>query len=166
MNLNADQKRSLKTYIDASEFAGTPNNPDQNAVIADALNMPAVPAYWAWRSKMDPVEWLSTTFDMIRLAALSPAEVLVWRTLTGFPFLNMGQAAVRAGIEYTFSTSDLDMPTRQAIYNASQRTVSRAEKVFATGAGKMSDHHGGGPSTLLVEGTLTYQDVADARNII
>ena len=166
MNLTLAQKQVLKAKV-TTEYPAAPDDIDTNTMIADALNLLVEPPYWVWRTQVPPTDWFTGTFDFARVAALSVGEARVWTALTDvkqFPYLNMSVAAIRAGVEFMFSVAGLDMPCRQAIYTASQRRATVAEKTFAVGAGTVSNDHGVGPSTMAAEGNLTYQDVADARH--
>ena len=83
--------------------------------------------------------------------------------MTALGVVNPSQANVRAGIEATFAVEAADEPCRQAIYNGAQKLATRGEKLFATGTGAASTHHGVGPAVMSFEGVLSYQDVQEAR---
>jgi hypothetical protein len=164
MALTPAQLQTLKTTIDADPaLSAFPNNSDGAFQIAALLNVPAVPAFFVFRTSVPVTEIMQNGFDWTRVDNLTVGKARIWEFMTIAQLLNPSQANVRSGILAVFGTAG-DLQMRQAIFNHCQRTASRAEKVFATGAGTTVSEQGVGPAVLSFEGQLSFQDVQDARN--
>lgn len=162
--LTSSQLTALKSAILADPvLAAKPNTPDGAFDIAVAFNLPATPTFMTWRSSVSIDAIMGNGFDWTRVDNLTVGKSRIWEWMTKLGTVNPSKPNVRAGFEACFSVEAGDQPNRQAIYDASSRPCSRAEKLFATGTGSAPTHHGVGPATMGFEGLLTYQDVLDAR---
>lgn len=162
--LTTPQLQALKAAILADqELAAQPNNSDGNFAIAAALNQPATPAFYVWRTSVAITEIMQNGFDWTRVDNLTAGKARIWEFMTAANQVNPSLANVRAGFLATFSVA-ADQVTRQGIFNHSQRQATRAEKLLATGAGTTATDQGVGPATMGFEGALSFDDVAQARN--
>ena len=166
MALTSAQKTTLKAAINADPvLSAFPNTADGAFAIAAALNLPAVPDYYVWRTAVLVTEIMQNGFDWTRVDNLTVGKARIWEFMTAAGTLNPSQPNVRAGFESCFSVEAGDQATRQAIYDHCVQKASRAEKIFAagSGAGTAPTHHGVGPDTMTFTGNLSFQDVQDAR---
>ena len=142
---------------------------DSATVIAAAYNAAASPDYWVWRTSVTKNEYVSatsvdsTTFNWTGTGfiARSAGEQAAWRELfNGANACNPSLANVRQAFTDIFSGATAPAPANRTHLAAiSRRKASRAEKLFATGAGSTA-----APSLMGVEGVLTVQDVVAAWN--
>lgn len=154
--LTPAQLATLKAAIDADPvLAAFPNNSDGAFEIALALNQPAVPDFYVWRSQYTP--------DLIRVAisngvtqldalTASKRDSLLWWADGTHDF---GTTAARAAADdLTGSQNTL----KNAILDGGKRKALRIEKILATGTGTFA-----APATAGYNGTVSYQDVMLAR---
>jgi hypothetical protein len=165
MALTAQQQTTLKAHIDASgDLNIFPNTSDGAFAIAALLNQPADPDFWVWRTSVTEAEIMQNGFDWVRVDNLSvgKARIMDWMfRSTGT--INPSRANIRAGIIECWKGTQADLAVQAAIFGRCQRLATRFEKLFASGAGT-SVVNGVGPATMAVEGSVSYQDVQDARN--
>lgn len=160
MALTAAQKTTLKTSIDASEFAGSPNTNAQNALIAAAYNLAASPGFTAWRTSVSQIEIMANGFDWVRVDNLSVGKARIWEWMFGVTgAINPSKANVRAGIAEAWKGTAQDLAVQAAVLAHCKRLATRMERLFATGTGSVAD-----PGTLTFEGTVAMVDVEEARN--
>lgn len=159
------QLQALKTDILANSdtaalIAGTnPDNSDQNQKVADLYNT-VVPSFILWKS-MVTIREIGQAFDPAELAARVSADQQRLQTLAMYfaSGVNPSLAGIRAFFDDIFSgaggitTRTINLP---ALW---RRSALRGEKLFATGTGNTAT-----PATLVTEGKLTNQDIANSRN--
>jgi hypothetical protein len=168
MALTSAQKATLKAAITADPvLSALPNNTDGAFEIAAAFNAPATPAFFVWRSLVTEHEFTgtvsaeATSFSWPAYIARSEAERNGWgRMFNGTYSVNPSLPNVRQGIADIFSGSANSAPAQRAhLLAIAKRNATRAEKLFATGTRSTAS-----PATMAFEGSLSYQDVDDARN--
>lgn len=165
MALTTQQLQTLKAAIIADNTLNAfPNNADGAFGVAALLNQPADPAFYVWRTSVGITEIMQNGFAWDRVDNLTVGKARIWEFMTAVGTVNPSLPNVRAGFIAVFTTAG-DLATRQAIFNHSQRTATKFEKLFAAGAGTTTTDQGVGPATMAVEGPLSYQDVDTARNL-
>lgn len=166
MALTPAQKATLKAAIAAdSQLNAFLNNTDGAFAIAAILNMTASPDYWVWRSKVTQEEAVGTTtedgtvWSWTTYIGRSQGERDGWREMfadTGA--INPSKTNVRQGLADIFSGAG-GATQRTHLLTVSRRRATRSEKLFSTGTGSTAS-----PAVMGFEGSLSYQDVDDARN--
>ncbi len=173
MALTPAQLATLKANIAADPvLAAKPNNSDGNAEIAAAYDLPAAPAFWAWRTTVleneftrDPAlgtdgatvsNWSWTVY-----IARTQGERDAWARLFmgGAGGCNPSLANVRQAVTDIFSGAG-GATQRTHLLNVARRTTTRAEKLFAAGTGTAAS-----PAVMGFEGRLSAADVDAARNL-
>jgi len=147
-------------------LAAFPNNADGNFAIAAAYNLPAEPAFTVWRTSVPESDFTdltsaeATTWSWTAYIARSQGERDGWaRMFAATGSVNTARANVRQAFLDIFSGAQNNAPAQRAHCAAiAKRAATRAEKLFATGTGSLAS-----PATMSVEGTLSYQDIEDAR---
>src|SRR5215831_9045309 len=154
------------TVTNASEFQDEVANNDYQA-LADAYNLPASPDFWVMRTLVTKDEYLNqagpegTTFTMVGNWFITRAqgERDAWRELFDNETHSVNAALPR--VQQAFA--DIFSGTGNAANNLthikaqSRRLALRGERLYATGTGAPTT-----PGTLVVEGELTYWDMAHA----
>lgn len=163
--LSPAQLATLKAAVQADPALNAlPQGTDGAFAIAQALNLPASPAYFVWRTFVPQDEIMLNGFDWTRVDNLSVGKARIWEWMfkqTGG--INPSKPNIRAGIEATWVGTQADLAVRAVVYGHCQRQASRFEKLLATGAGTTVATDGTGPSTMALEGPISYQDVLLAR---
>lgn len=165
MALTTEQKTILKAEIDADPtLSAFPNTPDAAFEVAAALNLPASPTYFVWRVAVPISEIMANGFDWLRVDNMSAGKARIWEFMVALGDINPSQPNVRAGVIAAFpAVADLAM--RTAIFSHCQEPATRAEKLFATGAGTTTTDQGTGPAMRAFIGQITYEDVQAARSL-
>lgn len=159
--LTTAQLQTLKAAILADPaFAGIPMTSGGALVIAEAFNAPASPDYIVWRTSVPLEEIMRNGMDWTRVDNLSVGKARIWDWLSRLGTINASQANVRAGINATWVGTAADLAVRAAVYVHCKRAATRAEKLFASGSGT-----DGSPGTMTFEGTLSSDDVQQAREL-
>ena len=163
MALTPQQLAALKADILADPtLSAYPMDSDGAFAIAAVYNTPTA-AFYAWRT--------SISADALRIAALNGAaemdnleagkrDALFWM-LAGT--VNPSLAPTRqAFLDLTANRTGGFVATalRAALSSAGKRTCNRIEKLLATGTGTE-----GSPATMTFEGSITYTDVIEARQL-
>ena len=183
MQFSVTQLQALKADI---ALDGTLNplfqgkTEDGAAVIAAAYNALATPDYFVWQTRvpidavLDAVTWANFTPQdapdgtltwQCRSLACQGKQFNLQTILLGKAFIDATKSNVRAGLQdcTTGLPSGAAGATKSGGWVAIQlilsRKASRAEKLFAAGAGTTA-----APSLMGVEGVLTVQDVVAAWN--
>ena len=164
MLLSPAQLATLKAAIVADgALNALPNNSDGNFAIAVAFNQPASPAFTVWKTSVATDEIMLNGFDWARVDNLTAGKARIWEWMTALGRINPSQDNVRVGVNACFSAGP-DSANRLAVFGHSSRLATRLEKLFATGSGTASNDQGVGPGLLVVEGTVSGQDIENARN--
>jgi hypothetical protein len=168
------QLLSLKADMTADAVLGAiPHNSSDDAQrIADAYNLLAAPDWYVWRTTVSEAEYVSspgvdvaagsaaTTWSWTAYIARSQGERDAWARLfaSSGGFCNPSLANVRQGVNDIFSGTSNSAPAqRNHLLVLSKRKATRAEKLFASGAGSFA-----APALLSFEGSLAWSDVANA----
>jgi hypothetical protein len=170
MSLSPAQKATLKAAILADgALASLPMTNAAGQVIADAFNLNAVPAFIVERTSLSRHEILTgtsstgSTFAWAGGAYITRAqgERDAFREMfnsTGS--VNPSLASIKAAFADIFSGAG-GAGNRAHITALSKRNATRAEKLYATGTGTDAN-----PATLVFEGSLTFDDVVQARELV
>lgn len=180
MTFTTAQLQVIKAEITADPVLNAlPNTADNAFAIAAALNAYPAVDYIVWQTTLptqlvfDAITWANLTPQdtpdttqlwMNRALACQGKQFNIQTMLAGRETINPSKANVRSGLQdaLTGIPSGASGATRAAgwvaLQSAMQRKATRAEKVLASGSGTT-----GSPSLLSFEGSLTYQDVLDAR---
>lgn len=166
MALTAPQLAALKADIAADQdLAGLPQNADTAFDIARIYNAPSPTPYFVWRREVSAREIMGNGFIWPRVKTMSGAEFQVWDLMTRLDFINPSFDQVRAGIMDAFPSNPGDQTMRLAIFSHCQKQATRAERLFATGAGTTTNHSGVGPATSALTEPITPDEVAAARSL-
>lgn len=169
--LTAAQALALKNDINADPvLSALPNTADNAFAIAAAYNADSAPAFYVWKTRLlkhdvtDLTGPDGTTFDWAGpggYIARSVAEKDAWRELWNSALAcNPSLPNVRAAFADIFSGTGAGAVNNRAHINSLGRRVARRiEKLYATGTGSTAT-----PATLTYEGTISYNDVLNARN--
>jgi hypothetical protein len=89
----------------------------------------------------------------------SAGERDAWQFMLSNGFINAADANVRQGIQDIFSGPG-GAGSRASLVQIAKRSATRAEKLFAIGTGTDVS-----PGTMVIEGSLGFQDVQAAREL-
>lgn len=166
MALTQAQLATLKAAIDADPaLAAKPLNGDGYFDIAQILNnQVASPDFWVWRTAVDFEEIRANGFDWVRVDNLTPGKARIWEWMfKSFTApINPSKVNDRAGIAEVWKGTAADNAVRGVVFGHCQMKASRAQKLFAVGAGTSTTIDGAGPATMEVI-ALTPLDVEQAR---
>ncbi len=168
MALTLAQQQTLKTDIAADSVLNSqPMNADGAFTIAAAMNAVVSPDFWVWRTSVPKNELTNSTstdgtsFVWAGNGFITRAngEQTAWRELfNGTNQVNPSLANVRQAFSDIFSGTGNAALNRAHLLAIARRKATRAEKLFASGAGSSAV-----PATMTIEGALSYQDVEAAR---
>jgi hypothetical protein len=150
----------LKAAIAANAtWRAIPNTSDGAFALALLLNATASPSFTVWKTSVLQNEVFSV-LEGSALSGLTTANTnrLMVAGIYATTGLNPSSADVRFLFDDVFSATS-GATTRSRLLTLWKRLATEAEKVFAVGTGSDAV-----PATLTVEGSLSYQDVYDARN--
>ncbi len=166
--LRADIINSADPTVIAARGGGQVGRDD--TTLAQLYNQPANPAFWVWRTALEKKEvvqsvsrtgtsfvWAGNGFITRSAGELEAWNQLFNSTLTCNPSL----ANVRQAFADIFSGAGNAALNRTHLDVVARRQVTRAERLFATGAGADS---AGGAGTLVWDGTLSPSDIGRAFN--
>lgn len=160
MILTTAQLQAIKADIAASsDLNSNPNTDDGNFAIAKLYDVPAAPAFTVWKS-MAKIGEIGQGFDSGELGNRSAADSQRLQTIAVYRAagINPSIAGDRAFFDDIFSAAG-GVITRANLLALWKRSALRIEKLFATGTGSVAV-----PATLVVEGTVTSNDILNARN--
>jgi len=187
MSLTSSQITTLRALIDADPVLSSfPMNADGHVAVAQALNQPASPTFYVYRTDI-PVQ---EVFDQVQWSKLTPADAIptdtalnaaIWQSrslacqgkqfnlqtlLMGQATINGAKANVRAGLQDALTNvpSAASGATQAAGWvgvrdSVLARAATVAEKALATGNGGTAAT----AATMTFEGALTAQDVEAVR---
>lgn len=175
--LTSAQLATLKTDIQADgTLNGQPNNSDGAAFIVAAYNVTSSPDYWVWKTRVTKSELVNstsidaTTFNWSGNGFItrSSGEISAFQEIfDASGAVNPSQANVRQAFADIFSGTGNAAANRTHLLTVARRKATRVEKLFAidtpgSGAGRGTTAD---PDTMVVEGSLTINDVETARNL-
>lgn len=153
------QLATLKAEILADPaLASQPMNSDGAYAIAEALNQPASPDFIVWKTDVSIDEIMRNGMDWARVDNLTVGKARIWDWLGRLGVINAAKTNVRAGIDAAWVGTAADLAVRAAIYVHCKRKATRVEKLLATGTGSDA-----APATMTFEGSVSYQEVEQAR---
>jgi hypothetical protein len=167
MALTGPQLVTLKAHIDASpDLSSQPNTTDGNDAVAKLLNLVDAPDYWVWRTAVPRAEiynnasptgsaWNWTTYKNQGVSEQNAWTQMFMGDVADFSKLNL-----RTGIGAIFTGSGAANDQRDHCLATGRRKAKRGERVLATGTGSTAT-----PAIMGFEGTLSYQDVTQAREL-
>lgn len=156
--LTTAHKAALKTHIETSPDLNVfPNDPDGAFAIAALLNALAVPDFYVWRSDVSTEE-VRAVLVWSEYDTLSASKQNAFEFLCSNHIVNATLPNVRQGIASIFGAPQ-QSGNLAALTGVAKRKATRAEKLFATGTGSLAS-----PATMGFEGSISFQDVQDARN--
>jgi len=171
MPLTPSQLTALKNDIAADpSLSGLANTPDNNQAIATVYNAEASPSFYVYRTRVMESEYTDTSgvdvangnqttnWSWTTFINRSAGERDGWHRMFQRGFVNPAFATVRQAFADIFSGAG-GVAQRNHLAVLSLRKATRAEKLFATGAGSFAS-----PAAMTFEGSLTYQDVTQARS--
>lgn len=163
--LTTQQLTTLKAHIDASsDLNANPNNGDGNFEIARLLNLPASPAFVAWKTSVSITE-VGDNIVGTELAGLSTLNSTRLQTVVilSADGVNPSMSDRRAFFDDIFSGSG-GAGTRAKLLALWKFSVSRVQKLFSNGTGSDAS-----PATLnanVLQGyVVSPQEVEAARNL-
>jgi len=160
MALTPAQNAILKADILADPVLNANiNNEDGAYAIALVYNAPAAPAFTVWKTSVS-ISATGQAFNGTELAGMTTANNTRLQTVAVYlaEGYNAGLIDVRQMFNDIWSGAG-GTNTRVNLLALWKRLATRAEKLFASGAGSDAS-----PAVLTVEGYLSYQDVLNARN--
>lgn len=157
MLTNEQQRATLKAFIEANpEWMAQTHNGDGAYAIAADLNKEAVPAYVVWKTSVSIDEIMRNGMDWARVDNLSVGKARIWDWLGRLGSFDASKTNVRAGIDATWVGTAADLAVRASVYTHCKRNATVLEKLLATGTGTDAS-----PATMVAEGAISYQEVAD-----
>ena len=161
MALNQQQLQTLKADIAlVPEWLALPLTNSAAALIADAYNTSALPDFIVWRTDVSVDEIMRNGMNWARVDNLTVGKARIWDWIGRLGTLNASKENIRAGIDAAWVGTAADLAVRAMIYTHCKRKATRGEKLFATGTGSDAT-----PATMAVEGRLSTDDVAQAREM-
>lgn len=160
MSLTPAQLSTLKSAILAETdptFVALRTANDENGM-AGWYNAPTAPAWIAWRTDVSAEEtgnaWVGTDIDGMSALNMQRLQLLLASAPSGK--FDMSRSDRRAGFENPFGTNQ-NNASRVAMRAAWKRTLSRFERIYATGTGTDAS-----PGTPGVQGLVSAQNISDA----
>jgi hypothetical protein len=187
MLLTPAQLQTLKADILVDPaFTGVPNSADGNLLIATAYNTTHVPNFFVYRTNVPTQD----IFDQVVWANLTPTDTpdgtQAWANhslacqgkqfnlqtlLMGQGTINAAKSNIRAGLQDALT--NVPAGASGALIaagwvgvrdNALARLARRIEALFASVGGAQDGTTAAKAATLVVEGTISGQQIQDARN--
>jgi hypothetical protein len=159
--LTQAQLITLNTDIKADPVLNAfPNDQDGNEKIVKAYEQLAAPSFTVWKSNVEIVK-IGDNIVATELAGLSTLNATRLQTVVMLSAggINPSLPDRRAFFDDIFSGVG-GAATRAKLLILWKRLATRLEKLYATGTG--SDPT---PAILVVEGTISHQEVNSARNL-
>jgi len=161
MPLTPAQLATLKADILAdSTLNANPNTPDGNQAIADAYNALAAPTWTVWKTNVS-INEVGKKFNGAELAGLTTGNQTRLQTVAAYLAGGVNPSLLdnRQFFDDIFSGAG-GVTTRANLLALWKRSSLRAEKLYSTGTGSVA-----APATMTFEGTVSYIEVTNARNL-
>ena len=159
-----------------------PNNGDANAEIANWYNLTASPGYWVWHTSVSRVQVYNTASDLpstwnwTTYKNQAVGEQNAWVQMFMGDQASFAQLNVRLGVSQIFTGSAAANAQRDHCFAVGRRLSRNIEKLLAvavlspppnTGNTGLAATRGQttNPDVMGLEGTISGQDVTDARNL-
>jgi hypothetical protein len=164
MALTTAQLQTLQAAIAAEQdatFAEYRANGQTNQMAA-FFNEPSSPAFVVWRSSVSLDEIVQNGFDWVRVDNLSVGKARIWEWMFANldRAINPAKANIRLGIDECWKGTAADLAVRAAVYVHCKRSATRAEVLYATGAGTDAS-----PGLLVFEGSISSSDISAALEV-
>lgn len=164
MSLTSAQLATLKADIAAnSDLNVFPNTADGAVAIANLYNLLASPAFWVWNTSVSfqtvSNQILSTDVANLTTANSTRLQVLLQLNPVTYDFSVADKRAMFPAV-FTLGSMSGTVNALAAIY---ARQATRVEKLFANTSGGNGATNATA-ATATFQGTLTYQDVLQARS--
>lgn len=167
MALTPAQLATLKADILADPaFTALRSSPDGRDAIRAAYGQFPAADYWVWRSNVSRAEIYnnvspdSTTWNWTTYKNQPATEQNAWTQMFMGDQADFSKANLRAGVAAIFTGSAQATAQRDHVLAMGRRKATRAEKLFASGAGSTV-----APATMTFEGALSFADVDSALNL-
>ena len=159
MALTPAQLQAIKAAILADgTLAAKPNNSDGAFEIAAALNLNAAPNFTVWKTNVS-IKEVGDNFSGTELAGMTTGNQTRLQTIAAYSTDGVNPSLIdrRQFFDDVFSGAG-GAATRAKLLILWKRLATRAEKACAIGTGSDAS-----PAVMSFEGTLSYQDVEQAR---
>lgn len=159
MALTSAQLATLNAAINGNQtWAAYPQTSDGYTDLAATLNKTAAPAFIVWKSSVG-IRETGQAFNGAEWAGMTTANHTRLQTVAQYlaDGYNAAKADVRAMFNDIWSGAG-GANTRTALLALWKRSATEAEKLLASGTGSDAV-----PATLGYEGSISYQDVQQAR---
>ena len=160
MSLTPEQNATLKAFVEADQVLNAiPHTADGAFAIAAALAVDASPAFIVWRSSVSQDEIMQNGFNWAEVDSLNVGQARIWEWLFDNQerTFNPSKPNVRQGIADCWKGNAAKLAVGVAVLVHCKRSANILEKLFATGTGSDAS-----PATMSVEGTISYNEVAQA----
>ena len=159
--LTSEQLQTLKADIAlVPEWTALPLTNSAALLIADAYNAAATPDFIVWRTNVSIDEIMRNGMAWDRVDNLTTGKARIWDWIGRLGTFDASKPNIRAGIDAAWVGTAADLAVRATVYTHCKRKATKVEKLFATGTGS-----GASPATMAVEGRLSADDVAQAREM-
>jgi hypothetical protein len=156
--MTPEQLVALKADILAnSDLNAQPNNSDGAFEIARLYNMVASPDFIVWKTSVSLRDIMSNGFRWTDVDGLTAAKYRTWELMNSIGNIDPSKPNVRQGIRDCWGNGSQQ---EVAILPHLKRQATRGEKLFSVGTGTTNS-----PATMSFEGTISYSDVEEARNL-
>lgn len=176
--LTQAQKDAIKAVVQADPALAPALAAGNDQAVADALNQPASPDYYVWRSAVAEAEYTGTAGSDVANAGAATAwswpafiarslqEQYAWGRMFATGSTNPSLANVRQGVADIFSGSTNSAPAQRThLAVLSKRKATRAEKALAAATAGGAGPRGSfaNPDTMATEGAITPAEVSALR---
>ena len=162
MPLTTEQVATLRAAILADPALAAWRQERRDDMIADYYNQPASPAFSVWRNDVRVEEignaWVGTDIDGMSALNMQRLQLLLASSPSGV--FDMTRADRRAGFEGPFGTT-VNNASRVAMRAAWKRTLTRVERLFASGTGSDAT-----PGVTTYYGTVTTGEISNILNAV
>lgn len=159
--LTTQQLQTLKADIAlVPAWLALPLTNSAALLIADSYNALASPDFIVWKTDVSIDEIMRNGMAWDRVDNLTVGKARIWDWIGRLGTFDASKPNIRAGIDAAWIGTAADLAVRATIYTHCKRKATRAEKLFASGTGSDSV-----PATMMVEGNLSADDVAQAREM-
>jgi hypothetical protein len=166
MPLTDAQLPAFKAHLLADPVYAAALAAGDDTGVAALANGAASPVFRVYRASVPMSEIMLNGFDWTRVDNLSVGKARIWDWMVNADqsrAIDPRKPNVRAGVNAVWVGTTADLAVRAAVYAHCSKVASRAEKLYATGAGTAPDANGDGPGVTALESPVTDGDVARAK---
>lgn len=159
--MTPEQLAQLKAALLADAALAQWRTDRRDDLIAAYYNEPADPAYTVWRTSITKDEVYGNGFAWAQIDNVSDPRWRIWVELfdNDARSMNPSKPNVRAGVGEVWSGTAAKVAVGDYVLNKCKRTVTRAERLFATGTGSAVV-----PGTLGWEGNVASGTISQFLN--